>query len=274
MTRRRSALEKCRAVVFLAAVHVLPVVAIVRGTTAADWVTFGVVYVVLAFSVGIGLHRYFAHRAFRTSRPFQFLLGVAACAAFTDPIAFAGKHRIHHRRADREGDTHSPDDGFWTCWFWSLVDEGYADADLVRAARDWVRYPELRWLHRWFLVPGVAVGGAMVVVGGFSRLAIGYCLALALLLNLASSVNYVCHRWGSRRYATRDQSRNNALIALLSFGEGWHNNHHHYPNTARAGFVWWEIDLLYWVIRLLAALGLVWHVREVPDRVRRAQAGG
>ena len=259
--------------VFLLAVHLLPVIAIIRGTRLADWLTLAVVFPVLSFAVGTGLHRYFAHHAFRTSRPFQFLLGLVTCATFTDPIGFAGKHRIHHRFSDTDDDVHTPRDGFWSCWYGSLVDDGLTEAQVRVAAKDLVRFPELLWLHRLFVLPGLATAAGLFWLGGFSRMAIGYLLALALMLNLTSAVNYVCHRWGSRRYATRDASRNNLWIAILTLGEGWHNNHHYYPGTARAGFYWWEWDPNYWLIRALAVLGLVWKVREVPAEVRSRRKG-
>jgi len=267
----KTPIQRAPAVVFLLAVHILPVVAITKGTRPADWWTLAVVFPFLALAVGTGLHRYFAHHAFRTSRPFQFLLGLATCTTFSDPIGFAGKHRIHHRFSDTEDDVHTPIDGFWACWFGSLVDDGLTSAQVRAATKDLVKFPELLWLHRLFMVPGLTVAAGFFWVGGFSRMAVGYLLGVALLLNLTSSVNYVCHRWGSRRYPTRDASRNNFLIAILTFGEGWHNNHHYYPGTARAGFFWWEWDPNYWLIRFLDTVGLVWNVREVPAHVRKGR---
>jgi len=255
--------------VFLLLAHALPIVAIVTGTTLTDWVTFGVVHVSLALLLGTGLHRYFAHHAFRTSRGFQAVLGTATCLTLTDPIGFAGKHRIHHRTSDTADDVHSPVHGWWQCWFWHLANDGITDEDVMRSAKDLARYPELVLLHRWFWVPAAFLGAAFYAWGGFSRLAIGYLLALALLLNLTSAVNYVCHRWGTRRYPTNDNSRNNLVVAVLTYGEGWHNNHHYYPGAARAGFFWWELDINYLLIRTLAVLRLVWNVREVPERVKR-----
>lgn len=267
----RSRAERLRGFAWIVVVHAAPLVALAAGVRPRDWLAFALFYLMLAFSVGIGLHRYFSHHAFKTSRPVQFLMGLATTFTFTDPIAFAGKHRLHHRHADREGDTHRPDDGFWHCWFGSLIDEGYTDAEVMAMARDLTRFPELRWLHRWRYLPPFALAGLVAWLGGFTMLALSYLGSLALLLNLTSSVNYLCHRFGRQRYRTGDASRNNALVALWSFGEGWHNNHHHYPAAARAGFFWWEIDPLYWVIVTLSWFGVVWDVRGVPDRVRYAR---
>ncbi len=265
----RTTVEKVRTAAFLIVLHAVPVIAIVTGTTAADWWMFAVMYPGLGMLVGTGLHRYFAHHAFRTSRPFQFLLATATSLTFTDPIGFAGKHRIHHRFSDTEDDVHSPDQGWFSCWFWSLADDGLSDDDVVRAAPDLAKFPELMLLHRWFWVPGVVFAGALLMIGGFSLLAIGYALAIVVVMNISSAVNYVCHRWGTRRFETADKSRNNLLVAILSWGEGWHNNHHFYPAGAQSGYAWWEVDCNYYLIRALAALRLVWDVRGYPEHIRQ-----
>lgn len=264
----RTSGQRWRDGAFLTAIHVIPAVAVVRGTTTKDWIACAGFYVVAALATGIGLHRYFAHHAFRTSRAFQFILAVFCCAIFAEPMSFAGKHRLHHRHADTDADVHSPIQGFWFCWFGSLIDEGYRENEILAMTPDLLRFPELVALRAWFWLPGIAVAGVTWWWGGFSKFAIGFCLSLALLINLVSSVNYFCHFSGVRRYPTRDHSTNNAFVALLTFGEGWHNNHHHWPRAARAGIRWWEIDLVYYAIRLLACLGIVWAVRDVPNRLR------
>lgn len=265
--RSRGRFERSCCYAFLGTIHVVPIIAIARGTTTAAWIIFAIVYLVLSMSVGVGLHRYFAHRSFKTSRAFQFLMAIGATLSFTDPIAFTGKHRLHHRHSDTEQDVHTPLQGFLHCWFGSLIDEGYSDEEVIARARDLLKFPELRLLHRFSYAPGLALAAIMFQLGGFVLLAIGYVAALALLLNLTSSVNYFCHLYGSRPYETRDDSRNNCWVSLLSFGEGWHNNHHFYPTSARAGFEWWQFDPVYWVIRVLEALGVVWQVRGVPARI-------
>lgn len=262
--------KTARALAFLLALHVLPVIAILRGTTAADWWTALATHLVMGVLIATGLHRYFAHHSFRTSRIGHLVLAVGACTAFTDPIGFAGKHRIHHRYSDTDGDPHSPEDGWFGCWIWSLADDHLTDEQVLAACPDLTRDPALLWLHRWFWVPGASLAALYLVWGGFSRMAIGFALALAVSLHLTSAVNYVCHRWGQRPFATREGSRNNALVALITWGEGWHNNHHRYPAAARAGFRWWELDVNYYLIRLFAALGLVWDVHEVPAALQRA----
>jgi stearoyl-CoA desaturase (delta-9 desaturase) len=260
----RSPLQRWRDALFILTLHAIPAAAVMLGTTRSDWIACAAFYVVAAMGTGIGLHRYFAHRAFRTSRAIQLVLALLACTAFAEPLGFAGKHRLHHRHADTAADVHSPRQGFWFCWLGSLVDEGYTERELLGMAPDLVRFPELVWLHRWFWAPGVALGAATWLVGGFSMFAIGFCLSRVLLLHLVSTVNYFCHSTGTRRFDTRDASTNNLVVALLTFGEGWHNNHHRYPWAARAGFRWWEIDPVWYAIKLLAWLRLVWDVRDAP----------
>src|SRR5262245_22575541 len=209
----RSPLLRARDGAFIVSLHAIPAIAIAQGTTPGDWVACVAFYVVAALGTGVGLHRYFAHRAFRTSRGFQLALSVVACTSFAEPIGFVGKHRLHHRHSDTPADVHSPRQGFWFCWFGSLLDEGYRTDRVLAMAPDLLRYPELRWLRRWFFVPGLLLGAATWWLGGFTTFAVGFVLSRALLLNLVSSVNFFCHFAGRRRYATPDDSTNNALVA-------------------------------------------------------------
>ena len=253
----------------IALLHVPPLTLPWVATTAAHWIAFGVAYVVILFALGGGLHRYFAHRAFRTSRAFQFVLGLLAGACFGDPIGFAARHRLHHRWSDTERDFHGPRRGLWFSWVGHLLHDGYPERELLAVTADLTRYPELMWLHRWAFVPGVATAGIAWLAGGWATFAAVYCLPWCLVaIHGASAVNYVCHKHGRRRYATGDASTNHALLGLVLLGEGWHNNHHRYPAAARAGFFWWEADGLYWLLRGLARLGLVRDLREVPAHVR------
>ena len=253
---------------FLLLIHMAPVVAVLHGTRPADWVAFAITYAVVSFGAVGGLHRYFAHRSFRTSRVFQFIIALAACTTAGDPIAFTARHRLHHRLADREGDVHAPHQGWFRCWFGTLLDYGMTEEEMVRLAPDVAAWPELRALHRWFFVPAAAAATLAALAGGFTMFAIGYCLPVALIVNFGSAVNYFGHKGQSRPFQTRDRSSNSWLLSLLSFGEGWHNNHHYYPASCRSGFAWWEIDLMYYEIRLLAWLGLVWDLKEAPPHVR------
>jgi fatty-acid desaturase len=258
-----------RGAAFLLLLHLPPLTLPFVGWRAADAWAFGVLFLTAAAGVGVGLHRYFAHRSFETSRAGQLVLGLLAASAFGDPIGFSGKHRLHHRRADAPNDVHSPRQGFWRCWFGSLLDDGCTPKEVARVTPDLARFAELRWLHRHHHKVALALGIATFALGGYSMFALGFCLSRVVAIHLSSAVNYFGHDTGSRRYQTGDLSTNNPWLALLTFGEGWHNNHHRYPRAARAGFAWWELDLFYCGLRVLARLGLVWNVREVPLAVRR-----
>jgi fatty-acid desaturase len=233
-----------------------------------DRLAFVVLFVGGSFAVAVGLHRYFAHRSFRTSRAFQLALGGLASAFFGDPIGFAGKHRLHHRYADTERDPHTPRQGAWRCWIGHLLEEGYTDREIVSAAPDLSAYPELRWLHRYYFVPGVGLVFLLLLAGGYSMVAT-YALVWCLLaIHAPALVNYFCHRGHNRRFDTPDDSTNNWLLAALFWGEGWHNNHHRFPGAAHAGLRWYEVDVAYYAIKALSWLGLVWDLRVVKERPR------
>ncbi len=245
-------------------VHALPVGALLAGTDRTDWIFFACLYPFQAIGVGVSLHRYFAHRSFRTSRAFQFFLALTSAATFGNPLKFAGKHRLHHQHVDKVDDVHSPVHGLWACWIGSLIDSGHTDEEVMAKVPDLLRYPELLWLSRFFLVPGLLLCLLAYAVGGLSTVAIGVCLGATLLIHQSSAVNYLSHKYGTRRFDTADRSTNFWVTGILTFGEGWHNNHHYMPSSARAGFAWYEIDMFYWVIVIFEKLGLVWNVRRPP----------
>jgi stearoyl-CoA desaturase (delta-9 desaturase) len=264
---------QARGILLIVALHVIPVLGIAHGTSGRDWLACAILYLAFVVGGGMGLHRYFAHRAFRTSRWFQLTLALLGSTAFGEPIGFAGKHRLHHRHSDTDADVHTPRHGFWFCWFGSLFERPERAEDIDRVTRDLRRFPELVWLHRWWYVPTLALGGLTWWLGGFVLFAVGFVLSRVLILHAVSAVNYFCHGSGRRRFATRDRSTNNLLVALFTFGEGWHNNHHRFPRAARAGVRWWELDPIYYTIRLCAAMGVVWDVREVPPAAWRSAVG-
>ncbi|NQX88462.1 MAG: acyl-CoA desaturase [Halioglobus sp.] len=256
----------------IALMHLLVVVALIRGPALSDWLAFALLYPLGAIGVGIAMHRYFAHGAFSTSRGFQFLLALCAALSFGNALFFAGKHRIHHRHSDREGDVHAPAQGLWHCWFGSLLDCGYEQEEIEAEIRDHLSAAELQWLYRHSAVPGLVICALLFSWGGFSAMVIGGLLGPVLLLHQSSAVNYFCHVSGYRRFLTHDASTNNPLVALLTYGEGWHHNHHRFPRAAHAGMRWWEIDVFYYVICLFEALGLIWGVQRIePARRERAR---
>jgi stearoyl-CoA desaturase (delta-9 desaturase) len=257
--------------------HLIPFVLLFTGLRAADWIAFAVLYALVNFGLGLVLHRYFAHRCFKTSRAFQFVLAWLSASFFGDPIGFAGKHRLHHKYSDQPQDVHSPRQGAWHCWIGSLLDDGREEKEILRMARDWTRFPELLWLHRFYFVPGLAMVAAAWLLGGIQSVGV-YCLAFLVGLHGPSAVNYFCHLGRNRRFLTGDDSTNRLSLALLLFGEGWHNNHHRYPLSARSGFAWYEVDFHFYTIKLLELCGLVWDVKTFPAWLEReaaaARSGG
>jgi stearoyl-CoA desaturase (delta-9 desaturase) len=208
------------------------------------------------WAVTAGYHRYFAHRTYKTSRTFQLVLAVLGGTAMQQgPLWWASWHRRHHKFTDAPGDPHSPArDGFW-------------HAHLAR-------FPELRWLERHSYIPVVGYATICFAIAGFAGVVWGFAVSSVVLAHATFLINSVAHVWGTRRYETADTSRNNALLALLTLGEGWHNNHHYYMTAARQGFRWWEIDFTYYSLKLLAWLGIVWDLRPPPDHCRRFANSG
>ncbi len=235
-------------------------------------------YIARMFAITGFYHRYFSHRTFKTSRWFQTLMAWLACSsAQRDPMWWASQHAHHHAHADEPEDAHSPRiRGFLRSHIgWFMTPGGF----LTRRhyVSDWERFPELRFLNRFDWAPAAALALLLFAAGwvleqtapalgtsGPQMLVWGFFVSTIGLHHATFTVNSLAHRWGSRRYATSDDSRNNWFLALLTLGEGWHNNHHHYPGAARQGFFWWELDLTYYGLLLLSKLGLIWDLRPVP----------
>ncbi len=221
-------------------------------------------YVVRMWAVTAGYHRYFAHRSYKTSRAFQLVLAILGSTALQNgPIWWASVHRRHHRFADTPSDPHSPlERGLWYAHIGWNFDRTRPPADERSNVSDLMRYPELRFVdnHQW--VPLIAYAVACFLVGGLPAVVWAFVVSTMAVFHGTMLINSLGHVWGSRRYATQDGSRNNALLAVLTLGEGWHNNHHRCMTSARQGFYWWEIDVTYYVLRALACAGIVWGVRE------------
>lgn len=265
--------------------HLACVAVFWTGSSAIALLIAGGLYLVRMFAITGFYHRYFSHRAFHTSRPVQFAFALlAASSAQRGPLWWASHHRHHHRHADDEHDVHSPRRHglLWAHAVWFLSRSNFATRDELIG--DFARYPELRFLDRFDLVAPLALAAGLYGLGtwlesafpglgtnGLQLLVWGFCISTVVLYHATFTVNSLAHTLGTRRYATRDDSRNNWWLALLTLGEGWHNNHHHYPGAARQGFFWWEIDLTYYGLRVLAALGLVRDLREVPATMREAR---
>ncbi|WP_084590676.1 acyl-CoA desaturase [Arenimonas metalli] len=272
--------------------RVVPFIALHLACLAVFWVGFSwfalgvaaALYAVRMFAITGFYHRYFSHKAFRTSRPVQFVFAVLGAASVQrGPLWWAAHHRHHHRFADTEHDIHSPRHGFFRSHMgWFLTRRGFATN--LDAIKDFARFPELRLLDRFDILVPVLLAGGLYALGawlegaypqlgttGPQLLVWGFFVSTIVLFHVTVTINSLAHRWGTRRFATRDDSRNNALLALLTFGEGWHNNHHHFPGSARQGFAWWELDITYLVLRTMALFGLVSDLKPVPANMRGAR---
>jgi stearoyl-CoA desaturase (delta-9 desaturase) len=249
----------------LLAVHAGALLVFFTGVSAPVLVLALALVVVRAFGLTAGYHRYFAHRSFETGRVFQFVLAsLGASAAQLGPLWWAAHHRRHHRFSDTERDVHSPRHGIWWAHMGWLLCRRYTETDTA-AIRDFARFPELRFLDRFPVLPPLVSAAGLYALGGLEYLAWGFFASTVVLYHVTFAVNSLGHRFGSQRYASGDESRNNPWIALVTLGDGWHNNHHRFPRAARHGFRPGEIDLTYWGLRGLARLGLVWDLRPVPS---------
>jgi len=246
--------------------------AFATGVDAVDVALCVGLFYVRMFAITGGYHRYFSHRAYKTSRVFQFVLAWLGCMSVQKgPLWWAGGHRRHHSYSDKPGDMHSPGDGFWYSHQGWIFD-GRWDATEIDRIRDFAAYPELVWLNRWHAVPPIAMAVGCFAIGGVSGLVWGVAISTTLLWHSTYTINSLAHRIGTRRYETSDTSRNNWFLALLTLGEGWHNNHHKYMASARQGFFWWEVDITYYLLLALQKVGIVWDLREPPAKLYEASS--
>ena len=225
-------------------------------------------YYARMFFVTAGYNRYFSHRSFRTSRVFQFVLAFCAMTSSQKGILWwAAHHRRHHRYSDTEDDVHSPTRNtfFWAHIGWIMSRKN--DATEVEWIADFNRFPELRWLNRHFLVPPVLLAVTLFLAGGWSMLVWGFVVSTVALWHGTFVINSLAHLFGRRRYNTADTSRNSLLLALVTLGEGWHNNHHHYMASVRQGFFWWEIDITYYILRVISWVRIVRDLRLPPPSI-------
>jgi len=240
-------------------------------------ILWGCSHFLRAIGLTLVFHRYLAHRAFQMNRVVRFVWAFLGTAAMQKgPLWWAGHHIDHHKYADREGDPHSPlVSGFYYAHIgWFLNDARHDQlARTNPVVRDFSSIPELRWLDRYYAVPPMLWAAGMYALGGLPWLAWGFCLPTVTLAHATFAINTVNHMFGSRRFDTPDESRNNLFTAIFAAGEGWHNNHHRYQRAARNGFYWWELDPTYGVIRIMERLGLAWNVQAVPDRIYREAEG-
>jgi stearoyl-CoA desaturase (delta-9 desaturase) len=261
--------------------HAVCLTAIWTGASPVAVAVCVALYLVRMFAITGFYHRYFSHRTFRTSRAFQFVMGVfGASAVQRGPLWWAAHHRRHHRLSDMPGDPHSAKlDGFWWSHMGWITSRSNFPTDFT-AVPDLAKYPELVFLNRFdTLVPFVlalsmfALGATLNAVApglgtsGWQMLVWGFFISTVALFHGTCTINSLAHKIGRRRYQTTDDSRNSLTLALITLGEGWHNNHHHFPGATRQGFRWYEVDFTYYTLKALSFVGVVWDLRPVPKEV-------
>lgn len=259
--------------IVMIALHLGAVAAVFAFSWPALAVAIVLYWIAGGLGVGLGYHRLLTHRAFKVPKPVEYLLAVCGTLALQGgPVWWVMTHRIHHAHADHDGDPHSPRHGGWWAHMGWIV-RGYTlrhDLTLaVRFAPDLAADPVHRWLTRFHLVPPAVGAIALYALGGWPMALWGACVSTVVLLHATWLVNSATHMWGTRRFDTPDDSCNTWWVAALTFGEGWHNNHHAAPTSARHGLAWYEIDTNWWCIRALELAG----VASAVKRPRR-RAGG
>jgi stearoyl-CoA desaturase (delta-9 desaturase) len=268
--------------------RVIPFILIHIGALAALWTHFEwylvwvalFLFVIRMFAITGFYHRYFAHKTFKTSRLMQFIFAfIGSTAAQRGPIWWASHHRRHHLNSDRHNDHHSPHTHhfLWSHMGWFLAKKNFlTDRKVVR---DLIKFKELVLIDRFDWVPPVLLLLSLFVIGeylsltsgisGLNMVIWGFCVSTILVYHCTFAVNSIAHLWGTQRYNTKEESKNNFFVALFTFGEGWHNNHHHFPGSIRQGFYWWEVDLTYYALRFLSFFGIVYNLRTVSKAIRQ-----
>ena len=273
--------------------RIIPFIVLHLACGAILWVGWSSIAVIVAIAfyairmiaITAFYHRYFAHKTFKTNRIAQFIFAVIGSAATQrGPLWWASHHRHHHYYSDTDDDVHSPKKGlFWSHMGWFLSNKHFKTRlDLIP---DFARYRELVLLDRFdVLIPIICMlllyglGSLLAALApelgtnGLQMLVWGYVISTVVLLHMTLCINSMAHRLGTRRFNTEDTSRNNFLLAIFTFGEGWHNNHHRFPNSARQGLKWWEIDISYYCIKSLEKLGVVWNVKTGPTSLQIEKA--
>ena len=279
-TKFNKSVDWTRTVPFIA-LHVAVLFIFIVGWSPVAIIIAFVLYAVRMFAITGFYHRYFSHKAFKTSRFIQFVFAlIGASSVQRGPLWWAAHHRLHHANADKENDEHSPRlHGFlWSHMGWFLSRHNFATR--LDRISDFARYPELKFIDRFDILAPILLAVSLYGFGellsqyypelgtnGWQMVVWGFVVSTLVLYHVTFTINSLAHTVGKRKFNTRDDSRNNFILALLTFGEGWHNNHHHYPGSARQGFRWWEIDISYYLLRLLQSAGLIWDLRPVPQRV-------
>jgi stearoyl-CoA desaturase (delta-9 desaturase) len=265
-------INKTRSIPFFA-FHAVALVGVLLVPFAWKWVGLCIgMYYLRMFAITGGYHRYFSHRSYKTSRAFQFLMALLAQAsAQKGAMWWAANHRHHHKFSDQPEDIHSPlhTGFFWSHVGWILCEDN--DRTQWELIQDFKKYPELAWLDRHPHAPTFAFALILFALGGWPALMWGFFMSTVLLWHGTFTINSLSHVYGSRRYTTNETSRNNFWLALITLGEGWHNNHHTYQSSVNQGFYWWEVDGTYYILKALSWFGIVWDLRKPPLELLEAK---
>lgn len=253
----------------------------------ALWMCFAL-YFIRMFAITAFYHRYFSHKNFKTSRVLQFIFAfIGASAAQRGPLWWASHHRVHHATVDSENDPHSPKHkGFiWSHMLWFLSDKNFSTNE--KKIKDFSKFPELKWLDRYDMVAPFILALCLFILGyylehnypalntsGGQLLVWGFFVSTVILYHATYTINSIAHKFGTRRFSTKDDSRNNLLLAIITLGEGWHNNHHYYCGTVRQGFKWYEVDITYYILKIMSWFKLVKDLRPIPPKVYLEMARG
>ncbi|MEX2262749.1 MAG: fatty acid desaturase [Bryobacteraceae bacterium] len=265
-------------IVVLALFHIGAVAALFLFSWRDFWIAVFLYWMATGLGISMGYHRLHTHRSYKTPRALEYFFAV--CGTLTlegGPIFWVATHRIHHQKSDQPGDPHSPrDGGWWAHAGWILFGEANHSntARMSKYAPDLAKQPFYIWLNNYHWLPIVGLGLLLLAVGGLPLMLWGICLRVVAGLHATWLVNSATHMWGSRRFATRDDSRNNWWVALITFGEGWHNNHHAHPTSARHGLAWYELDHSWILISVLKFFGLAKSVQvaEVGSALAEREA--
>lgn len=268
--------------------RVIPFVAVHLACLSIIWVGWSPIavavcvfmYLLRMFAITAFYHRYFSHRSFKANRFWQFVFAIlGASASQRGPLWWASHHRKHHKHSDDDNDLHSPKHGFlWSHMGWFTCEEAFkTDYSVIK---DLAKFPELRFINRFDILVPFLTAVAMFSLGYWleafypelgttagQMLIWGYFISTVLLAHGTFTINSLCHTWGKRRFETKDDSRNNFWLALITLGEGWHNNHHRFAVSARQGFYWWEVDISYYILKLMAKVGIIYDLNPVPQRI-------
>jgi stearoyl-CoA desaturase (delta-9 desaturase) len=259
----------------LAGLHIGALAAFFVFSWKAFFVALALHWVAVGWGISLGYHRLHTHQSYQCPRWLEYFFAI--CGTMTlegGPMFWVGTHRVHHAKSDKPGDPHSPHEGtFWSHMGWIVFGETNHNNSqfMAKHAPDLARHKFYWWLNTYHWIPVVATGIALLVFGGLPMFLWGFCLRIVYGLHCTWLINSATHIFGSRRFETADDSRNSFILAVLTFGEGWHNNHHAHQTSARHGMRWYEFDISWITLKLLKSVGLVWGVRLVKPEVLARQ---